>query len=420
MKKGLSVQGYKVGPDYIDTAFHSYITKKPSRNLDLFLMGEEGVKASFSRGNSDIAIVEGAMGLYDGKGINTEYSTAHLARTLDLPIILVITPKAQSVTLCAELQGIVNYDNVNISGVILNGINESYYKLLKNAIIQNTNLRVFGYVPRDERLSIESRHLGLVQSSEIEDLEYKIEVCSELICKHVDINEMIKFFKEAEVYKDNFHVKNKEINISIANDKAFNFYYRENIELLMEAGNVTFFSPLKDRTVPPNTDFLYLGGGYPEVFARELSENKEMLNNISKALNQGTKCYAECGGLMYLTERIKMRNIEENYSMVGFLKGETYMSKDLQNFGYSTIEVNKENRILPKGLKINCHEFHKSYVKIDENKIYNITQEDYIGNIKSWQCGYMNKNTLGTYGHVHFFANIDFLNNLLNINEKEK
>ena len=173
IKRGYQVQGYKVGPDYIDPAFHKHVTTKASRNLDLFLMGEAGVKASYSRGTGDYGVVEGVMGLYDGKGITSEYSTAHLAKTLNLPIILVITPKAQSVTLCAEINGIVDFEKANIVGVILNNIGASYYELLKAAIEKNCSpdLKVFGYLPNSEELKLKSRHLGLVQSSEVEDLD---------------------------------------------------------------------------------------------------------------------------------------------------------------------------------------------------------------------------------------------------------
>lgn len=409
MNRGYKIQSYKVGPDYIDSAFHSHITAQSSRNLDLFLMGEEGVKASFSRGVGDFGIVEGAMGLYDGKGIDTKYSTAHVARTLDLPVVLVLSPKAQSATLCAEINGIVNYEDVNIAGIILNDINEGYYKLLKIAIETNCNTKVFGYIPHNESLNLKSRHLGLVQSSEIEDLQEKIQICSELIENYVNLDEMIKYFKENQVYEDKFGIENKGIRTAIAYDKAFSFYYKENLELLEQLGEVTYFSPLKDKELPKNIDFLYIGGGYPEVFKEELSQNKSMLNSIKEALDNNLNCYAECGGLMYLTEKI------EDLDMVGFFNGESYMSNRLQNFGYAAIEIEEENCKLQNGIKINCHEFHKSYVNLKEEQLYNLTKEMYDGSIKKWKCGYIKKNTLGGYGHVHFWGNLDFLKSILKL-----
>ncbi|OFI06699.1 cobyrinic acid A,C-diamide synthase [Clostridium acetireducens DSM 10703] len=412
MKKGLKVQGYKVGPDYIDTAFHSHVTGNPSRNLDLYIMGEKGVKASYSRGKGDIGIVEGVMGLYDGKGIDTSYSTAHLANTLGLPVILVISPKAQSVTLCAEIMGLMKFGNVNIAGIIFNNMKEGYYKLLNAAVEKNCGIKVFGYVPRDEKLSLKSRHLGLIQSSEIKDLDEKIDLCSELILKHIDLEEMLKYFPENTLYEDDFYIENRNLKIAVSHDKAFSFYYRENLELLKEAGEVTYFSPMKDKKVPDNMDFIYLGGGYPEVFAKEVSENKSMLNSIKENLDKGKRCYAECGGLMYLTQGINID--DKKYPLVGFFNGESYMTNRLQNFGYAEITVYKENHILEKGLKIKCHEFHKSYIDSKEEKIYKIQKTMYDNSIKNWECGYLKNNTVASYGHVHFFSNMNFIKSILN------
>ncbi|MBU3178131.1 cobyrinate a,c-diamide synthase [Clostridium estertheticum] len=404
---GFKVQGYKVGPDYIDSAFHSKITGQDSRNLDLYLMGEAGVKASFSRGRGDLGVVEGVMGLYDGKGIDTSYSTYHVSKVLDLPIILVLSPKAQVATFCAEINGIVNFKDANIRGIILNNITESYYNLLKSAINKNCKIKVLGYLPKDERLSLKSRHLGLIQSSEIEDLEEKIEVCAKLLEKHLDINLLLEQFNENKKYVDDFHVENNEKRIAVAYDKAFSFYYKENLELLEELGEVIYFSPLIDNELPSNIDFLYLGGGYPEVFIKELSENTSMLYSIKKALDGGLPCYAECGGLMYLTLGEKNLGEEQiTHKTVGFFDGYYSLTTKLQNFGYAKIEVEVENTILPKDMSINCHEFHKSFVDLQEEKIFKLSKDVYDGSKKNWSCGYNKKNTIAVYGHVHFFGNL--------------
>ncbi|MCB2353521.1 cobyrinate a,c-diamide synthase [Clostridium estertheticum] len=405
--RGFKVQGYKVGPDYIDSAFHSKITGQDSRNLDLYLMGEGGVKASFSRGHGDLGVVEGVMGLYDGKGIDTSYSTYHVSMVLDLPIILVLSPKAQVATFCAEINGIVNFKNANIRGIILNNITESYYNLLKSAIDKNCKIKVLGYLPKEERLSLKSRHLGLIQSSEIEDLEEKIEVCAKLLEKHLDMNLLLEQFNESKKYVDDFHVENKGKRIAVAYDKAFSFYYKENLELLEELGEVIYFSPLIDNELPSNIDFLYLGGGYPEVFKRELSENTSMLYSIKKALDGGLPCYAECGGLMYLTLGEKnLREEQITHKTVGFFDGYYSLTTRLQNFGYAKIKVEVENTILPKDMSINCHEFHKSFVDLQEEKIFKLSKDVYDGSKKNWLCGYIKKNTIAVYGHVHFFGNL--------------
>lgn len=397
--KGYDVQGYKVGPDYIDSGFHSEITGKQSRNLDLHIMGEEGVKASFLRGSGDFGVIEGVMGLYDGVSITEKGSTYSISKLLsDTPIILVLTPKAQCTTLAAEINGIKNFKNANIIGVVFNAVNQKYYELLKAVVEENCDVKALGYIPKDDSIKLESRHLGLVQSVEVNNIVEKIERCAQLIEENVDLSYLLQNSKEVKLdIKDKFHLENKNINIAVAYDEAFRFYYKENLELLEEIGNVTYFSPIRDEKLPENIDFLYLGGGYPEVFKEKLAKNISMRNSIKEALENGLKCYAECGGLMYLTERI------EDCEMVGFLRGYTYMTKSLQRFGYANLAIKDEN------ININCHEFHKSDVEIDEELIYNVTKESWSGDTLKWNCGYKKKNTIAGYPHIHFFGNMEFL-----------
>ena len=397
--KGYDVQGYKVGPDYIDSGFHSEITGKQSRNLDLHLMGEEGVKASFLRGSGDFGVIEGVMGLYDGVSITEKGSTYSISKLLsDTPIVLVLTPKAQCTTLAAEINGIKNFKNANIIGVVFNAVNQKYYELLKAVVEENCDVKVLGYIPKVDSIKLESRHLGLVQSVEVNNMVDKIERCAKLIEKNIDITYLLQNSKEVKLeVKDRFHLDDRKINIAIAYDEAFRFYYKENLELLEEIGNVSYFSPIKDEKLPENIDFLYLGGGYPEVFKEKLAQNRSMRNSIKEALEKGLKCYAECGGLMYLTERI------EDCEMVGFFRGYTYMTKSLQRFGYSNVEIQWEK------ININCHEFHKSDVDIKEERIYNVTKESWNGNTLKWNCGYKKENTIAGYPHIHFFGNMEFL-----------
>jgi cobyrinic acid a,c-diamide synthase len=420
--RGYDVQGYKAGPDYIDTAFHTHLCKKASRNLDLFMMGEEGVKTSLLKGEGDIGIIEGVMGLYDGLGYDSEYSTFHLSQALNIPIILVITPQAQSNTLCAELLGLLNYENANIKGVVLNNITEGYYRLLKKMIEKNTPLKVLGYMPKDERIVFGNRHLGLIQSSEIEDLDKKISICSTLLEEYVDIDNTIRCLEEVKVYNSTSayngmeHTKkllNKPLRIAYAYDKAFSFYYRDNLELFETVGELIPFSALKDKKLPEDIDFLYIGGGYPEVFEKELSNNKELLIDIKNKLEEGLPTYAECGGLMYLT-----KGSEEN-NLVGFFKGVYKINDRLVNFGYAELQVSKENHIFNKGLKINCHEFHKSYVKLEEPTIYSLNK-NYYEEQRSWQCGYIKNNVIASYAHIHFYGNMEFFNSLIRLAYKNK
>lgn len=410
MKRGYKVQGYKVGPDYIDGDFHTLITGNTSRNLDGHLMGVEGIKESYLRGQGDLGVIEGVMGLYDGKGIDTEFSTYHVSKILNLPIVLVITPKAKSATLAAELKGILEFKDANIAGIILNKVSEKYYNLLKVIIETHTKLKVFGYIPKTEEVKFKSRHLGLVQGIEIKDLKEKIDIFSNIIEKYVDLDDLISSFKESNAKvenRDKFKLENLNLNIAVAYDEAFRFYYKENIELLEQAGKVTFFSPLRDKSLPKDIDFLYIGGGYPEIFKEALSENRELLLDIKERLDNGLKCYAECGGLMYLTENI------DGFHMVKYFNGCSYMTKSLNNFGYNTVKVSKENNMLPKDLEINAHEFHKSKVELNENTVYEIRKTDIFSKTNYWTCGYLKNNTLGSYAHVHFFGNMEFIKNLL-------
>lgn len=413
--RNLKVQGYKVGPDYIDPAFHREVTHVYSRNLDAFLMGEEGVKRSYLKGNGDVGVIEGVMGLYDGIGAGEKASTYDVSRILgNMPIVLVMSPKGQSSTLCAEINGLKDYRNANIVGVVLNSVSQKYYDLLKYAIEQNCNVKVLGYVPKEEKISLSSRHLGLVQSSEVENIEEKIDICGKLIEAYINLDELISEMKEfncddkLRVCKEEFNLNNKNLRIGVALDRAFSFYYKDNLELLESLGEIICFSPIKDRTLPENLDFLYIGGGYPEVFKEELKNNISMRNSIKKALDNGLKCYAECGGLMYLTKEI------DGAEMVGFFEGTSNMTKRLQRFGYCSVNINEQ--CFDRKLRINAHEFHKSHVDLKQEKVYKVEKTQYDGKTIEWECGYLKKNTLAGYAHVNFLGNIEFLKALVDYN----
>lgn len=406
----LEVQGYKVGPDYIDPAFHKEVTKKASRNLDAFLTGKDGVVKSYLKGNGDVGIIEGVMGLYDGIGAGEEASTYEVSKLLgNMPIILVLSPKGQSASICAEIKGFKDYRNANIVGVVLNSVSEKYYNLLKYSIEKNCKVKVFGYLPKTSEMALSSRHLGLVQSMEVLNLEEKLTICEKLIEEYVDvasiINEMKEFIPKLEHKEDSFadfkRKQPKSLKIGVALDKAFSFYYKDNLEYLEALGEVIYFSPIKDKALPEGLDFLYIGGGYPEVFKEELAANNTMKSSIKEALENGLKCYAECGGLMYLTDSI------DGMKMVGFFKGESFMTNKLQNFGYCKVRI-IEN-CFGKELEINAHEFHKSRVDLMEDQVYEIEKTQYNGEIVKWQCGYFKKNTLAGYAHINFLGNEEFI-----------
>ena len=417
--RNLEVQGYKVGPDYIDPAFHKEVTKKASRNLDTFLMGEEGTIKSYLKGNGDVGIIEGVMGLYDGIGASEKGSTYEISKLFgNMPIILILSPKGQSTSLCAEINGFKNYRNANIVGVVLNSVSEKYYNLLKYAIEQNCETKVFGYIPKEKKISLRSRHLGLVQSMEILNLEEKLDICGKLIGEYVDLDGIINEMRGLEVNSESkkevenkFY--NKTLRIGIALDKAFSFYYKDNLEMLEQFGEIIYFSPIKDKTLPEKLDFLYIGGGYPEVFKMELEDNYSMRNSIKDALDDGLRCYAECGGLMYLTKSI------DGSQMVGFFDGESIMTNKLQRFGYCKVKIDKkcfdEQLEIEQDFEITAHEFHKSQVNLNEKNVYEVEKTQYDGEIIKWQCGYLKKNTLAGYAHINFLGNMKLLKALVNL-----
>lgn len=325
------IQGYKVGPDFISPGFHTFISGRASRNLAVDLMGEDGVRASFSRGKGDIAIVEGKAGFYDGVGIGTEGSTAHVSNLIQLPVVLVLSPKTEIATLFAQINGIISYEKNNIVGVILNQVSHSYYESLKEGIEKYCHLKVFGYLPSDPRLDMGSEGLGLMEKAEMGELIRKVDYLSDLMEKHVDIPALLEVMGKVQEYPDPFKLERKDIKIGIALDRAFNFYFKENIELLEQIGQVAYFSPLEDKKLPEDLDVLYIGGGYPEVFIKQLSENKSLLKDIKNQLNNGLRCHAESGGLLYLMEGTK-----EN-PLVAFFEGLHYTAAIAQQ------PVSKEN-----------------------------------------------------------------------------
>lgn len=406
------VAPFKVGPDYIDPSFHKFITGNKSYNLDLFLMGEDGVKYSFEKHRKEISIVEGVMGLYDGLGNSLDnYSTAHLSRVLNLPVILVVDAAGKSTSIAAEILGYKNLDaRVNIAGVIINKVNnEKLYEMLKEAIENYTGITCLGYLKKDENLGISSRHLGLLQADEVEDLKEKKEILKEEIRKTIDLKriEEIANLEKSEKNIDIFkNIENlyQGLKVGVARDRAFSFYYEDNLELLQRMGiEIIEFSPIKDKKIP-EVDMLYFGGGYPENYLEELSNNKEFLNALKCFYESGGYIYGECGGFMYLSQGIKTLD-GKNYPMAQLLDCSIKMTGRLfaSRFGY--VDITFDN------LGGKAHEFH--YSTIDEvgsdERVFKVKKSDG----REWLCGYKNKNLIAGYPHLHFFKNLEILKQIL-------
>ncbi|MEG1409499.1 MAG: cobyrinate a,c-diamide synthase [Terrisporobacter sp.] len=422
-KRNLKVQPYKVGPDYIDPSYHTFITNRYSRNLDSYMLDDEKIKyiVKNSSKDADISIVEGVMGLYDGYGINLDDCTSsYTSKLLKAPVILVIDAKAMAASAAAMVLGYKILDeNVNIAGVITNNVrSESHYNTLKEAIETYTGIEVLGYFPPNKEFSLESRHLGLIPSVEMESLKVKFDNLADEIEKYINVDRIIEI-SETEEFDTDFNLQEfidkhdcKDKTIAIAYDKSFNFYYRENIELFEKLGmKIEYFSPIKDNEIPP-CDYIYIGGGFPEIFAKELHDNESIRKSILQAHENNIPIYAECGGLMYLGEKLENQD-NELFDMVGIFKGCSKMTPSLKRFGYSLGEAKEDTILAKKGEIIKGHEFHHSIFESDEICAYHMKKMKNEKVIDEWEGGYSKKNTLATYLHTHFYNNLDCIANLI-------
>lgn len=418
--RGYVIQPYKVGPDYIDTAYHTKIAGRVSRNLDAHMLEDEKIKYLFNRSmaQADVAVVEGVMGLYDGRGTSIdECSSSAMAKLLKLPVILVIDAKAMAASSAAMVMGYQMIDpDVHIVGVIANQVRtKGHFELVKEAVERYCHIPVLGYLPPDEKITLPSRHLGLVPSGELEALEEKLEHLGEAIEKYIDLDRLLERC-EAEDVTSEFKpeiLQDRQLKVmAVAYDEAFNFYYEDNLELLRDLGvRLVYFSPLKDKSLPP-CDLIYIGGGFPEVFAKELEANQELRQAIKEAHKEGVPIYGECGGLMYLGEKL-ITNEGESFEMVGILEGESHMSNSLKRFGYCYGEALEDTLLSKKGTVLRGHEFHHSEFKTKEQAAYCMKKNLSDDDSQSWQGGYCKGNTLASYLHIHFYSHLEAVERLL-------
>lgn len=411
-----NVQPFKVGPDYIDPSYHTLATGNTSRNLDSFFMSQSQIRDSYNKAmeNKDLAIIEGVRGLYEGiDSINDIGSTASVAKALDAPVILIINSRSLVKSAAALVLGFKELDKeVNIAGVILNKVkNKNHYLKTKRSIEEITNVEVIGGIERNDKITIDQRHLGLVPAVERENSINHINNWSEVIKQSIDLDRLVEIMKEAPKINSNlepiWNKLNKEkVKIGVAYDEVFNFYYKENIESLeANKAKIEYFSPLKDECLP-DVDGIYIGGGYPELFSKELSNNKTMLKDIKDFHLADRPIFAECGGLMYL-----MNSIHDD-KMSGIYPYKSILTDRVQALKYTITEVQEDNIISKKGEVINGHEFHYSKVLVDnlQNKLaFKITRGK--GSYNN-QDGFMSRNTLASYVHTHVAAMPDFGGNL--------
>ncbi|TDX52990.1 cobyrinate a,c-diamide synthase [Orenia marismortui] len=422
-KRGYNVQPYKVGPDYIDPGFHKLVTGNSSRNLDSYLLGEEGVQECFLHAakGADISLIEGVMGLFDGKkGRNDQGSTAHIAKILKAPVILIMDVAKMARSAVAMAYGYMNFDpKLHVAGVILNNVgSKGHYQMIQERIEEELGLKVLGYLPRQKNLELTERHLGLVPITESKELAVFVNRLTDLIEDYIDLDSLVALaegtpkleFKEERIF---IQSQEYDLTLGIAYDEAFNFYYQDNLDILENLGvKLKYFSPLKDHKLP-EVNGLYIGGGFPESFLEQLAENNRIKEDIYRKVKAGLPTYAECGGLMYLAEEIRGFN-SNCYSMVGVVPAKIEMMDSLQAMGYVKAKAVNDNLLLKEDETVKGHEFH--YSKLIDLKEFNSAYQLYGGKGTKWRYeGFANKNLLASYVHLHFGSNLEIVKRFLEI-----
>lgn len=436
--RGEQAVSYKCGPDYIDPMYHRKIIGVPSKNLDTFFTGEEETKELFlkNRFEEDFAVLEGVMGLYDGLGgICREGSSYHLAKATKTPIVLVVDAKGMGRSVIALAAGFLSYDReCLIKGILLNRISKPLYELIKPLMEAELSIRVLGYLPEQKQFSMKSRHLGLLLPDELEDIQEQMKVLAEELEKTVSIEAVMQIAEEAEELEDSIPEKKEAFNnrkaecgaakqrkndtaeapvIAVARDEAFCFYYEDNLLMLQEKGAVlAYFSPIHDSRIPEACSGLLIGGGYPELYAKELSENKEMLESVKQAAESGMPVVAECGGFLYLHSELEDSE-GTCHRMAGAIQAKCYDRKKLVRFGYIELEE-KESSFLPKGERIKGHEFH--YFDSSNNGSDCLAIKPATG--KSYPCIFADENIFVGFPHLYYPSNPVFAENFVEKAEK--
>lgn len=422
-EKNISVQPFKTGPDYIDPTYHLSAAGRISYNLDSWLLSPETILELFTRHakNADLSIIEGVMGLYDGMQDTEQGSTAHLAKLLNSPVILILDAHSLSRSAAAIALGYKEFDrDIKIEGVILNNIgSRNHLNFVKNAIETKTKIKVVGFLPKSSELRLSERHLGLIPTAEMKLNEAFRKKLSNLVKQYIDLESILKISQKAQPLpyckEGIFNQKalKKYVTIGIARDKVFNFYYEDNLAILKNLGaKLVEFSPLSHKRLPKGIDGLYIGGGFPELFAEQLSKNIKLKKEIYELSKGGLPIYAECGGLMYLMDGL-INFKKREFSMVGIFKGSVNMNNKLRALGYATIETIKDNILSKKGARNRAHIFHWSYLEgIPKNTTfaYRIRRKDKEEGLYD---GLVRENVLASYAHLHFASNLNFAKNFI-------
>jgi len=401
-KRGYTVQSFKVGPDYIDPSYLSAISGNDTKNLDVWLMGENELGQSFVKNSmSDISIIEGVMGYYDGFGGKTNYaSTHHVTSLLKSPTVLVLDASKAARSIAATALGFTKFHrNSRIVGIILNKIGSEKHENMCRQALASLRVPILGSILKNSE-SMESRHLGLIPVKEQKSLQNKIMKISREISDSIDIDKIIQICKNVPHLPKAQSKKFKKptATVAVALDSSFNFYYHDNLEALRREGaKLKFFSPIADKKIP-NCDLIYIGGGFPEILGQSLERNATMRKLMKKRAEDGTPIYAECGGLMYLTKSISFG--KKRYKMVGLFDAETQMTKQM-TLNYTEGKITS-NCLVSGPAKFRAHEFHYSKIRNlprDVKLVYDLKIGEGISGKKDGLSEY---NTLASYCHLYF------------------
>ena len=402
-RRGCAPCAFKSGPDYIDPMFHRAVLGVESRNLDLFFSAPETVRTLYAKGAAGhgAAVCEGAMGFYDGLGgVSDRASAWHLADTLGLPVLLVVEPKGQSLTLAAELNGLVNFRTPShIAGILLNNCTARMHALLAPMLEKETGLPVLGFLPKLPEAVIGSRHLGLYTAAEVENLQQKLALLADAAEEHIDWPRLLALCeKEPPALPVQPETPPARVRIAVAQDEAFCFTYAETLEAFRDAGaEVVFFSPLRDTALPENIGGLYLPGGYPELHARELSENTSLLREIKRKIESGLPTAAECGGFLYLGQSLTDAE-GQSWPMAGVLPGEAKDAGRLVRFGYAALSADSDSMLFRAGESFPIHEFHHWDSTVNGVAL---AAKKPVGGAE-WRCGSVNEHFYAGFPHLYW------------------
>ena len=402
-RRGCAPCAFKSGPDYIDLMFHRAVLGVESRSLDLFFSAPETVRTLYARGTAGhgAAVCEGAMGFYDGLGgVSDRASAWHLADTLDLPVLLVVEPKGQSLTLAAELNGLKNFRTPShIAGILLNNCTARMHALLAPMLEKETGLPVLGFLPKLPEAVIGSRHLGLYTAAEVENLQQKLALLADAAEEHIDWPRLLALCeKEPPALPVQPATPPARVRIAVARDEAFCFIYAETLEAFRDAGaEVVFFSPLRDTALPENIGGLYLPGGYPELHARELSKNTSLLREIKQKIESGLPTAAECGGFLYLGQSLTDAE-GKSWPMAGVLPGEAKDAGRLVRFGYAALSADSDSMLFRAGESFPIHEFHHWDSTANGTAL---AAKKPVGGA-AWRCGFIDEHFYAGFPHLYW------------------